>query len=138
MVYNVLEKTIARKYVYNYVEFQYSELKHGRKRISNVDSRNVYAVINSMPKESVGFRFFNLEETFSNGRRIISQQKNYSGWIYVDGIILSLEKAKSTKDKKHLVEIMEMHEWDNVLITRNGNVVPFNQTDMVISTINRR
>ena len=64
--------------------------------------------------------------------------KNYSGWIYIDGVILSLEKAKSTKDKKYLVEIMEMHEWDNVLITRNGNVVPFNQTDIVISTINRR
>ena len=87
MVYDMIEKTLTRKYVYNYIEFQYSELKHGRKRISNVDSRNVYAAINRMPKESVGFRFFDLEEIISDKKCVTSQLKNYSGWIYVISVI---------------------------------------------------
>ncbi len=132
------ERTIARKYIYEYVEFQYSEIKLGRKRISNVDSRNVYAVINSMPKESVGFRFFNVEENLSEGRCIISPPKNYSGWVYVDGKQLSLDEIKNIDGKKHIVEIMEMYGWYNVVVTRNGNIVPFHNNDTIISTIKRR
>lgn len=116
-----------------YVEYMLVGSFFSESSISKVDSRDINLAKSNMPKNSFGFRFYDREEIFNNGKTLKGDTENYSAWYYL-GEKLSLSEVKSKySDKRILISNMEGNDWKHVVMNKFGQFIPLDKKDVVIS-----
>lgn len=114
-----------------YVEFFHSGVICSDSSFMEVDDRYPSSLI--LPKNTFGFRFFDIEEiTYSNGSIYKGNKHNYSSNYYY-GQKYSLEEVKRYfPDKKILIDNMELNNFKAVVKTKFEQFIPLRDGDIVL------
>jgi len=113
----------------HYIEWFFPGVFVSETLINSVPTRTRPAKI---PKDAYAYRFFDRLETKIDGETLIGKPKNFSGKVYLDSEIFTLENVKSmTGDHKILISNMENSGMKNVVRTKFGQFFPYNDNDSV-------
>lgn len=87
-----------------------------------------------LPKRAFAFRFFEKTEMQANGETLIGQPKNYSGWHYENGEVLTVNEVKKKyPDKNILISNMENNNIEKVIMTKYGQSFFLKKGDTVLN-----
>lgn len=114
----------------HYVEFCYPGLLFSDSSTQEIKSRDAKFKV---PKNSHAYRFFDRVETEVGGEKLVGQPKNHSKFYYVGGVIKSQEDIRREKPGSILLSNMEINRYKNVIMTRFGQALPFENGDCIVA-----
>ena len=119
----------------HYVEYVFPGLIFSDSKVEPIKDRKAKV---RQPRGAYAYRFFSREEKRENGEVLKGEPKDYSGWRYFEGEILTLEAVKRDYPSHDIViKNMQFNHYDRVVHCPNGGFYPMEKKDRILKEIDK-
>jgi hypothetical protein len=116
--------------LYHYVQFFYPGViitEVSSKRVANRTDKI------EVPKNSFGYRFYDVEIQECNGEKLRGKDKNESHCYYVGRAMTLADVKREMPNETILIDNMERNDFKRIVRTKYGQSIPMDDNDVIIS-----